>query len=784
MASLFKRLKARTNQLPKPAPLGAIPSVPLEQVVTRRDIRELSPEEQARVCNAIEKMMEAGWAADSRNNIGGWDQERSPSEYFRLARYHGWDKSFCVHGRETFPGWHRAYLVDFERTLQAADRALGGDGRIALPYWGWDAGAVNGQLFPQIIRERFAVLKPGLIPEVANSQLNPSNGYRIVPNDQVLAKGMTSMKISDQVRRALSQWEHPRAASTAADNADSVETPHNSLHVLCGWPMTSVSFAAFHPIFFLHHCNVDRLYEAYLRKDMANAGDGENAPWNEFSKSLYGGELRPFRHPATGEWFMPKHTFKIEAIGYRYDKLPAIPPQRLTEPPFLARFEDINPVTLAGRSIALHVFVVGPADPGADFTPPDDVDAFDEVPQYGGMTGVFGSKEGECENCKTRDPIVVEVDVTDCLRKQGLSRHAARLSVVAVDMNTGEHVSPEEVGIPQPKLAGPFFEDKEAMLGRKDGPQAASTEEAGEVAQLQLYLKKYGWYSGEVDGFFGPATEEAVRKYQQFFGLKVDGIAGPVTRSLMMMARMDDKADEADIDDRAAYAPGSVVRWWAGDCPGYLDEEVVRDEVAAVMAEWATAVPLSFLEVDSAQEADLVISWSNRSRDNVFRFDGPGGALAYAVPYGGPGSPGTITLDAAEQWLLQPAAAKPGAFYIMPVLLHEIGHALGLTHSSTSDDVMSPFYVPDQLKLTDGDRNRAAAIYPLDGAAAQLFSVLDQDGDGMLSREEFLTALCNRGSARLERPEAEALFDEADSTGEGALAPQQFVVLMARLFFG
>eukprot|EP00965_Chrysotila_dentata_P160301 5293305-Pleurochrysis_carterae.AAC.1 len=39
---------------------------------------------------------------------------------------------------------------------------------------------------------------------------------------------------------------------------------HNSIHVAVGYPMTSVKWAAFHPIFFLHHCNVDRLYEAYL----------------------------------------------------------------------------------------------------------------------------------------------------------------------------------------------------------------------------------------------------------------------------------------------------------------------------------------------------------------------------------------------------------------------------------------------------------------------------------------------------------------------------------------
>lgn len=31
--------------------------------------------------------------------------------------------------------WHLAYLLEMEAALQAADRKLGGDGAIALPYW-------------------------------------------------------------------------------------------------------------------------------------------------------------------------------------------------------------------------------------------------------------------------------------------------------------------------------------------------------------------------------------------------------------------------------------------------------------------------------------------------------------------------------------------------------------------------------------------------------------------------------------------------------------------------
>lgn len=53
------------------------------------------------------------------------------------------------------------------------------------------------------------------------------------------------------------------------------------------------------------------------------------------------------------------------------------------------------------------------------------------------------------------------------------------------------------------------------------------------VSQIQTLLKNQGFYSGSVDGVYGSATEEAVKKYQKRFGLKVDGIAGQQTLSYM-----------------------------------------------------------------------------------------------------------------------------------------------------------------------------------------------------------------------------------------------------------
>lgn len=49
------------------------------------------------------------------------------------------------------------------------------------------------------------------------------------------------------------------------------------------------------------------------------------------------------------------------------------------------------------------------------------------------------------------------------------------------------------------------------------------------VRQTQQRLQDLGYYTGKVDGIFGTQTYEAIRKFQQDQGLKVDGIAGSDT---------------------------------------------------------------------------------------------------------------------------------------------------------------------------------------------------------------------------------------------------------------
>ena len=54
-----------------------------------------------------------------------------------------------------------------------------------------------------------------------------------------------------------------------------------------------------------------------------------------------------------------------------------------------------------------------------------------------------------------------------------------------------------------------------------------------EVRTIQDKLKRWGYYTGSVDGIYGSLTVSAVKRFQQKNGLKVDGIAGTNTLNAM-----------------------------------------------------------------------------------------------------------------------------------------------------------------------------------------------------------------------------------------------------------
>ena len=58
------------------------------------------------------------------------------------------------------------------------------------------------------------------------------------------------------------------------------------------------------------------------------------------------------------------------------------------------------------------------------------------------------------------------------------------------------------------------------------------------VKELQQKLKRWGYYTGSIDGIFGSGTQAAVKNFQKKNGLTADGIVGPKTAAALGMNLM------------------------------------------------------------------------------------------------------------------------------------------------------------------------------------------------------------------------------------------------------
>ena len=123
--------------------------------------------------------------------------------------------------------------------------------------------------------------------------------------------------------------------------------------------------------------------------------------------------------------------FDVRVLGHDYDRLPSAPPRQLRRLPTLAVFEEVDILKMNKKSYMIHCFVV-PESEAAAFAFPDLDEIFDS-PHYAGNGAIFGGKGSECENCRQRDAFHVTVDISACLARQELSRHAAALRCLAVD---------------------------------------------------------------------------------------------------------------------------------------------------------------------------------------------------------------------------------------------------------------------------------------------------------------------------------------------------------------
>jgi hypothetical protein len=228
---------------------------------------------------------------------------------------------YCKHSVYSFIAWHTPYLYQFELLLNKYNNS-GNDDYIALPYIdlteGDDLGFMNDSTITIFYQKRKITID------------NPLAGAYYYPNGiktKTTRKGFLSPRTEKErkqlhtVKRQLNNVmyapvyelfsSHPVSYVKTGEitKYTPLETPHNSIHDIIGGGgnMSDISISAFDPIFWLHHCNMDRHFYSWVH---ANT-DG-------FKDSLYPGKITKPIYEATLAPFFKQYPYGSDAQCYRY----------------------------------------------------------------------------------------------------------------------------------------------------------------------------------------------------------------------------------------------------------------------------------------------------------------------------------------------------------------------------------------------------------------------------------------------------------------------------------
>lgn len=226
-------------------------------------------------------------------------------------------------------------------------------------------------------------------------------------------------------------------------------------------------------------------------------------------------------------------------------------------------------------------------------------------------------------------------------------------------------------------------------------------------------------FLGQIGFLVGRLAKENKRAFIVAIGTIIALMIGVELASPSEVFAFPPAADHKENEAAPSPAPPPywhkpVVTYDIVNCPRGLGCQKAHQAVRDVMEEWDAIIDnLSLLPVDQGEQADILIGWYEDDFEPNSPFDGLGGERAHShYPYQNGLAPidGDVHFDADEAWVLTTPELYSVETHLPTVARHEIGHALGLPHSSNPASLMWSTYVGVRF-ITSSDKAAIRAIY-------------------------------------------------------------------------
>ena len=253
-----------------------------------------------------------------------------------------WDQ--CQHQSWYFVPWHRGYLLALEAQIRAAVVSLGGPSTWALPYWDYFGPGTESQIPPAFTQTK---LPDGSAnPLFVKARYGPKgDGNIYVPMPPVNQKCMSNdLYTGTDHNTPPPGFGGPKTgfSHSGRQSGNLENNPHNLVHSFVGGNapdgetyglMSDPGLAALDPIFYLHHCNIDRMWAVWNSNGKSNPTD---PAWLK-GPAAHGQREFVMPLPTNKSWvYTPEQMDSLSKLDYTYDSLPKLAPavnllsQRLT----------------------------------------------------------------------------------------------------------------------------------------------------------------------------------------------------------------------------------------------------------------------------------------------------------------------------------------------------------------------------------------------------------------------------------------------------------------------